>query len=65
MPADIVKKLSDIFFDINYEPPNQITLKKAEEFNSYVEANLSKETAIRDANEFIKSCALINGSSVK
>lgn len=41
-----------------------VNLQKSSQFNKYLEPQITKETAARDAKEFIETCAKINGETV-
>ena len=64
MDADQVKKLSNIFADFDHDKEKKVNIKKSMMFNKYLDPSISAETASRDADEFIKTAAIINGESV-
>lgn len=59
-----VKKLTNIFNDIDYDRSGRITLSKAASFNHFVDSNVSKTALARDAEDFIGECAVINAEDV-
>lgn len=65
LEADQVKKLTEIFNQADYDSQGFVDEKKSAQFNKYLEPNVTKETAMRDAKEFIESCAIIDKQKVR
>lgn len=61
---DQIKKLTNIFSDIDHDRSGRITLSKAASFNHFVEPKASRTSLARDAEDFITECAIINGQDV-
>jgi Ca2+-binding EF-hand superfamily protein len=59
-----IKKIEEIFEDIDFDRTGKISLQRACEFNAYMNKNVSKETNVLDAKEFINSCALVDKQTV-
>ena len=64
LEPDQIKKLTDIFNQADHDNQGFIDEKKSAQFNKYLEPNVTKETAMRDAKEFIESCAIIDKQKV-
>lgn len=64
LESDHIKKLTDIFNQADYDSQGSIDEKKSAQFNKYLEPNVTKETAMRDAKEFVESCAIIDKQKV-
>ena len=65
LDGDQVKKLWNIFSDFDHDKDKKVNMKKSMLFNKYLDPSISPETASRDADEFIKTAAIINGESVR
>lgn len=48
----------------DYDNKGTLDEKKSAQFNVYLEQNVTKETAMRDARDFIESCAIIDQANV-
>ena len=59
-----VKKLSDIFMDIDYDRTGKISMKKAIAFNHFIDPRVSNTVLMRDAEDFIEDVAVINRQDV-
>jgi Ca2+-binding EF-hand superfamily protein len=59
-----VKKLTEIYNDIDFDDLKAIDLHKAVRFNKYIQENIPEAKAEKDANDFLKSTAICNKHSV-
>ena len=59
-----MKKLTEIFNDIDFDDLKAIDLHKAVRFNKYIQENIAEAKAEKDANDFLKSTAICNKHSV-
>ena len=58
------EKLSEIFKDIDHDRMGRIDLQKSYKFNLFLEPDTVKNNLRRDAEDFIKSCAIITKGEV-
>jgi hypothetical protein len=49
---------------VDHDGHGYIDERKSAQFNKYLEPNITKESAMRDAKEFIDSCAIIDKQKV-
>lgn len=54
----------EIFYDIDNDGVKLIDLHKSKKFNKYIDESINDSAAEKDANDFIKSCAICNKQTV-
>lgn len=64
MDPENIAKLTEIFSDADFDNTRYLNQIKSANFNKYLEPLVTKEVALRDANDFIESCAIFNKDSV-
>lgn len=59
------KKLIMIFEEIDLDNQKSIDINKSIQFNKYIDDSVNESLAKRDAEDFIKSCAILDKAKVR
>ena len=64
LPQEETTKLTELFYDVDYNGEGFIDEEKGTHFNKFVDKRCDNSKAQRDASDFIVSCGIIDGEKV-